>query len=145
MCEGRATVPFIHCSPPGAVVQPGVLVHPLMVAPYGRGGPWGCSSQHRKTRGKFLGWVCVLRVTVWGETTAPQAGHMVGISYGDHSHALSLKHRTLFPLQRFRRMSCLLPHTQNLGFKFCVDYSYLLGLHFNNFLLNLVLHAFTRI
>lgn len=145
MREGTATAPFIHCFPPGAVVQPGVSEHPLMVTPYDQWGPGGSGSQRWIIRGRFLGWVYVLQVMAWGDTTAPQEGHTVGIAYGDHSHIPSLKHKMLFPLQRFGCMCCPLPHTQSLAFKFFVDYSYLLGLRFSNFLWNFVLHGFTRI
>lgn len=78
VCEGRATVSFIHCFLPQAVVQPGVSVHPLMVTPCSRGGSGGSSSwlsvpdNPRKVCGMDL---CPVGDGVGGDGVSPSWTH----------------------------------------------------------------------
>lgn len=53
----------------------------------------------RTTRGRFVRWVSVLWVTVWGEMSVPQAGHMKSLVT---VFMLFLQnHKILLHLQRF--------------------------------------------
>lgn len=51
----------------------------------------------RTTRGRFVRWVSVLWVMVWGEMSVPQAGHIKDVASSDCIHALSPKSQDTAP------------------------------------------------
>lgn len=57
----------------------------------------------RTTWGRFVRWVSVLWVMVWGEMSVPQAGHMKDVASSDCIHFMLFlqNHKILLHLQRF--------------------------------------------